>query len=398
MRGSCLLVKRRGLSRTTAVAAAQALIAPALLLLMAERARAQAPASRIDAPYSVPQWRKATGEDSEARWKVINSEAAAEAATAAGWRSFSPTKQPATIATPSWQNTVESAPLPVGNTGSTLFTAEETATAAIPQSVQVMGLSRGITVNRELYPDVALTIPNGFRRDPQRFLSLSFDGTNQVRRRNFKGCRGESTCPDAEFNGELALLQAGPASLELLYTVANVISDINTPNPWSFQQLGFRLAANITPTIGLAFGGESQITLDEYAPVDADGAQLKGRTLFAVASAAFPLSSRPNPPVLTVTAGAGNGYYGFNGTTASDSQWGPIGSVSYAFNNRIAVGVEYSGYALSAGVSVRPLESFPLTASLFATDFLGNVPSNIEGSCFNQSCSVRFLGRLTYSF
>jgi hypothetical protein len=364
--------------------------------MLVDSVQAQAP---VTTELSQSQrWRVVSAEPPSASWRVVGGHAPAKEAPK-GWAAIDTSvPAPSSTATSSWQNTVESAPLPVGNTGPTLFTAEETATAAIPQPVQVMGLSRGITVNRELYPDVALTIPNGFRRDPQRFLSLSFDGTNQVRRRNFKGCRGESTCPDAEFNGELALLQAGPASLELLYTVANTFSDANNPNPWSAQQLGFRLAATITPNVGVAFGGESQITLDEYAPVDTDAAQLKGRTLFAVASAAFPLSSRPNPPVLTVTAGAGNGYYGFNGTTASDSQWGPIGSVSYAFNNRIAVGVEYSGYALSAGVSVRPLESFPLTASLFATDFLGNVPSNIEGSCFNQSCSVRFLGRLTYSF
>lgn len=366
---------------------------------MAGQVRAQGLGVQNFAPPSVPQWRAAPQEGSEARWRAINSEAAAGATTAAGWRSVAPTAQPATLATPSWQNAAETTPLPGSSTAPTLFTPEETAAAAIPQPVQVMGLSRGITVNRQLYPDVALTIPNGFRRDPQRFLTLSFDATNQVRRPDFQGCRGGSTCPDAEFNAELALLQAGPASVELLYTVGNVFSDDNNPNAWTAQQLGFRVAANITPTIGVAFGGESQIQLDDgYLPVDDPGAQLKGRTLFAVASAAFPLSSRPNPPVLTVTAGAGNGYYGFNGTTASDNQWGPIGSVSYAFNDRIALGVEYSGYALSAGISVRPLESFPLTASIFATDFLGNVPSNIEGSCFNQSCTVRFLGRLTYSF
>jgi hypothetical protein len=376
------------------------MLASSVLVILPVTERAHAETREGSPPVllaSAGQWRSVRGEGAPPGWKVVGGDAAAEA-TPRGWSAVDSALPAPTSTTPGWQNTAESTPLPGSSTAPSLFTPEETAAAAIPQPVQVMGLSRGITVNRQLYPDVALTIPNGFRRDPQRFLTLSFDATNQVRRRDFQGCRGASTCPDAEFNAELALLQAGPASVELLYTVGNVISDDNNPNPWSFQQLGFRLAANITPTIGVAFGGESQITLDEYAPVDADGAQLKGRTLFAVASAAFPLSSRPNPPVLTVTAGAGNGYYGFNGTTASDSQWGPIGSVSYAFNDRIAVGVEYSGYALSAGISVRPLESFPLTASIFATDFLGNVPSNIEGSCFNQSCTVRFLGRLTYSF
>jgi hypothetical protein len=262
----------------------------------------------------------------------------------------------------------------------------------------VMALSRGITVNRVLYPDASLTVPNGFKRDPQRFLTFSLDATNQVRRRDFFGCRGGSTCPDIEFNGELALIQAGPASLELLYTVGNVVSDANNSTGFAAQQLGFRLAANIAPNIGLAIGGESLLELDDqFAPVGSPGAQLKGRTLFAVASAAFPLSNKANPPVISTSLGVGNGYYGYRGT-ASDSQWGPFGSLSFAFNDRIAIGVEYSGYAVSAGVSVRPVAHWPLTASVYATDFLGNFPNYIQDECFNEKCSTRYIGRFTYSF
>lgn len=266
-------------------------------------------------------------------------------------------------------------------------------------AIQVMAMSRGITVNRKLYPDISLTVPNGFKRDPNHFLSLSLDGTNQVRRVDFKGCRGSSSCPDIEFNAELALLQTKTFSLELIYTVGNVVSDNNNPNAWEAQQLGFRIAGNITPTLGLAFGGESQLELDDgYLPVDNPGAQLKGRTLYAVASTAIPLATRENPPILTLSLGVGNGYYGFDGRNAGDDQWGPFGSISYAFNNRFGIAAEYSGYAFSAGISVRPIDQLPLTATLFVTDFLGNFPSGIEKSCFENSCSPRALGRLTYSF
>ncbi|MEB3275877.1 MAG: hypothetical protein VKM92_02815, partial [Cyanobacteriota bacterium] len=144
-----------------------------------------------------------------------------------------------------------------------------------------MAMSRGITVNRVLYPDVSITVPNGFKRDPQRFLSVSLDATNQIRTAAFTGCRGQSSCPDAELNAELALLQAGPMSLELLYTVANAFPDSNNSSAFTAQQLGFRLAANLSPTFGVAIGGESQLDLDgQYAPVTSNGAQqLKGRTL-----------------------------------------------------------------------------------------------------------------------
>ena len=266
------------------------------------------------------------------------------------------------------------------------------ATTAQRSGPVVMAMSRGITVNRTFYPDVALTVPSGFKRDPQRFLSLALDGTNQVRRPNFQGCRGDSTCADAELNLELALLQAGPASVELLYNVANI-------DLWSSQGLGFRAAVNVSPTVGIAIGGESLIDLDNgYCAVDTDCGQFKGRTLYAVASVAIPLSQAEKPPVLTLSAGAGNGYYGFNGSGASDSQWGPFGSISYAFNEYVAVGVEYSGYAFSGGISLKPFKDVPLTGSLYITDFLGNFPSGIENYCDQGDCDTRVLGRLTYSF
>lgn len=290
------------------------------------------------------------------------------------------------------------------SSGSTAPADSSTPDALSTQQAQrnrpvVRSLSRGITVDRSFYPDVALTVPNGFKRDPQRFLSLSLEGTNQLRRPVFKTCReGSSYCADIEFNAELALLQAGPASLELLYNVANVASDSNN-QAWGSQGLGFRAAVNLTPNFGIAIGGESQIDLDNaYCPVDEQCGQFKGRTLYAVASAAIPMSKAANPSMLTVSAGVGNGYYGFNGNGASDGQWGPFGSISYAFNPYIAIGVEYSGYAISAGVSLKPFKDFPLTGTLYVTDFLGNFPSYLESYCYQGDCSARVLGRMTYSF
>lgn len=322
------------------------------------------------------QWTQRSRQGPGLQWSTV--QAAPGQEQQSGWRTVTPS--------PELRNTTvaeeEAPPKPV--------------VAATPR---VMAMSRGITVNRILYPDVAITVPNGFKRDPQRFLSLSVDATNQIRSSAFTGCRGQSSCPDAEFNAELALLQAGPMSLELLYTVANAFPDSNSSTTFTGQQLGFRLAANLSPTVGVAIGGESQLNLDNnYAPVVSNGAQqLKGRTLYAVASAAIPLSSAPTPPVLTITAGAGNGYYGLSSSGVSDDQWGPIGSISYAFNDRVSLGVEYSGYALSAGLSVRPFKEIPLTGSLYVTDFVGGVPDSIDSFCSGGSCSTRFLGRITYS-
>ncbi len=391
------------------------------------------PAIRPPMPPPVP--REALGEPSEPpRWEMVEQELpsrwAAPSATsptaaaaspappsALNWQlvvppvAESPTQPPAArpeiASAPTWEPILPGEEITSADVAREVEAEEAARQQAVAElepeppdldDVKVMSMSRGITVNRKLYPDVSLTIPNGFKRDPKHFLSLSFDGTNQVRRAEFIGCRGSSSCPDIEFNAELALLQTKLLSLELLYTVANVVPDNNNPESWTFQQLGFRVAANLTPTIGIAFGGESQATIDIYAPVDTSGAQLKGRTLYLVASTAIPLAIRQNSPILILSLGVGNGYYGFDGSNASDSQWGPFGSIAYAFNNRISIAAEYSGYAFSAGVSIRPFEQLPLTASLFVTDFLGNFPSGIENSCPNGSCSPRALGRLTFSF
>lgn len=263
----------------------------------------------------------------------------------------------------------------------------------------VIALSRSITVDRSLYSDVSLTAPNGFKRDPQRFLTLSLEGTNQVGRRTFKSCRdGSSTYANFDFNAELGLLQSGPASLKLLSNVADVFSESNNTG-WFWQSLGFRAAVNITPTFDIAICGESQLDIDnDYCAVDTDCGQLKGRPLYIVASVSISMSKAAKPPVLTVSGGAGNGYYGFNGQDASDSQWGLFGSISYAFNEYISISFEYSGHAISGGVPIKPFNDLPLISSIYTTDSLGNFPSFFENFSYNGDCSARLLGRHTYSF
>jgi len=311
--------------------------------------------------------------------------------------------QPLITASPTWEAVVpgeEFTAVDVAREVDAQEAARQNALAELegPDSgeVKVMSMSKAFTVNRVLYSDASITIPNAFKRDPQHFFTLSLIGTDQVRR-PFTGCRGDNTCRDAELEAELAILQSGPVSLELLYNAASIGLNTN----YGDQTLGFRLAANISPTIGLAFGGESLLyldrTSDQRCSIYDSCAPLKGTSWFAVASAAFPLSSKsPTPPVIVATAGAGSGYYGFDGS-GDDTRWGPIASLSLSPNQFYSFSAEYTGYGISAGVSIRPFE-IPLVVSLFATDFLGNTPSQIKEFCPSNNCSARLLGRLTLSF
>jgi len=72
--------------------------------------------------------------------------------------------------------------------------------------------------------------------------------------------------------------------------------------------------------------------------------------------------------------------------------------LSLALNDRLAIGAEWFGYGIGAGISVRPLRDVPLTLTLYATDFLGNYPAYIAQTCPEGVCTARYYGRFTLSF
>jgi hypothetical protein len=122
--------------------------------------------------------------------------------------------------------------------------------------------------------------------------------------------------------------------------------------------------------------------------------------------------------MLVATAGVGSDLFGYGGNgvlgstdciggnnissknypKGTDCYWGPVGAVSVAINDRISIGAEWFGYGIGAGISVRPFSDLPLTASIYAMDFLGNTPSYIQDTCTTDPCETRYYGRLSYSF
>ena len=121
--------------------------------------------------------------------------------------------------------------------------------------------------------------------------------------------------------------------------------------------------------------------------------------------------------MLVLSGGLGSDFYGYKGngflgstyclggnTLTGDGsnicQWGPIGSISYVFNHKLAINAEWFGYGYGAGFSVRPFTNKPLSLSLYATDFIRNFPKYIDtggGQC-NPDCNTRYYGGLTLSF
>jgi|GEM_PF-436083 len=275
---------------------------------------------------------------------------------------------------------------------------------------KVRGLARGITVNGDPYPDTGLNVPNGFAQDREFTISTTLTATSRTRACRVPAGGDWIDCADSEAYLDFTPFKGEYASLGFQYTIQSLTSRNRGTGQFAGQSIGFRTAFNLTPTTGIAFGGEHIIQLDDTTDL--------GRNFYLVLSQAVPISRGQNPILLVATAGIGSDFYGFggNGTLGStnclsgnnvtslnfpegtDCFWGPIGALSLHLGSQVSIGYEWFGFGIGAGISVRPIKDLPLTFSLYATDFLGNTPSYIEGLCTTNPCEPRYYGRLTMSF
>lgn len=275
---------------------------------------------------------------------------------------------------------------------------------------KVRGLARGITVNGDPYPDTGLNVPNGFAQDKEFTVSTTLTGTSRTRSCQVAPGGNWIDCADTEAYLDVTPFKGEYASLGFQFAIQSLTSRNRGTGQFAGQSIGFRTAFNLTPTTGLAFGGEHIIQLDDTTDL--------GRNFYLVMSQAIPLSRGQNPILLVATAGIGSDFYGYagNGTLGStnclsgnnvsslnypqgtDCFWGPIGALSLHLGSQVSIGYEWFGYGIGAGLSVRPIKDIPLTFSLYATDFLGNTPSYLDGLCTTNPCEPRYYGRLTMSF
>ncbi|MCP9888662.1 hypothetical protein KBY96_12090 [Cyanobium sp. ATX 6A2] len=279
-----------------------------------------------------------------------------------------------------------------------------------PTQPVLRNLARGITVNGEAYPDTGLKVPNAFAADPHYTVSTAMVATSRTRSCDVSGDRDWKDCADLEAYIDLIPFRWENASLGFQWTVQS-LSGRNEGTPqFAAQSLGFRTAINLGPTTGLAFGGEHVLQLDDNTDL--------GRNFYLVLSQAIPLNQRPDPWLLVGTAGIGSDFYGYgnngilgstdclsgnnissrNFPSGTDCYWGPIGSLSLQMGPQVAVGLEWFGFGIGAGVSVRPIPDVPFTMSFYLTDFLGNVPSGIEELCTTDPCEPRLYARFSMSF
>jgi hypothetical protein len=278
-----------------------------------------------------------------------------------------------------------------------------------PTEIRIRGLARGITVNGNPFPDVGQYVPHGFAHDSQFIVSTTFDWVSRTRTCRVTGDRDWTDCADAVAYVDFTPFTWDTTSLGFQWAVQSLSGRNEGTGTLAGQSLGFRMAWNLTPTTGIAFGGEHIVQLDDTTDL--------GRNFYLVLSQAIPLRTGENPIMLVATGGIGSDFYGYrdngffetdclsgnnissdNFPEGTDCQWGPIGSASLILGSRVALGFEWFGFGLGAGISLRPIRDLPLTFSFYATDFLGNTPSYISDLCTDDPCETRFYGRVTMSF
>jgi len=271
----------------------------------------------------------------------------------------------------------------------------------------VKGLGRAVTINSNPYPEISNYVPNAFVEDPDKIFSASLRGISKTR--HCKGQNFSNRCIDGVLDIDFNLLNKDNFSFNPKF---NLQSLSNRSGGTSFGEgisFGFKYAQQISKKWNLAFGGENLIHFDDTIDL--------GRNFYLVASSYYPFLrvNKDNPSLIFINFGIGSDFYGYgsNGTLGSfpclgkpnltgdgtnSCQLGPIGSITFAFNDRVAFVNEWFGYGYGSGLSFRPFAENNLSLSLYATDYIKGIPSHAKRFCENKSCEPRFYGSISVSF
>ena len=267
----------------------------------------------------------------------------------------------------------------------------------------VRSIGKGVTVNGYYYPDISNYVPNAYVEDPNKLFGLSTRGISKTRFCNGKNFSKD--CIDGVLDFDFKLFNNNYISILPKINVQSLSS-----RGTSFGEgysLGVKVAKEISQNWSFALGGENIIHFDETVDL--------GHNFFVMASTYLPLSSKKNPSILFLNLGIGSDFYGYKGngflfrtscgnntlTGTKDKpnscSWGPIGSLSYAMNDRFSIISEWFGYSYGAGFSIRPFKKNSLSFSLFATDFIKGFPKYADDYCAGDFCKTRFYGSISIS-
>ncbi len=267
---------------------------------------------------------------------------------------------------------------------------------------EINSIGKGITLGGVSYPDISSYVPNAFVENPDKALTSSFRWISKTRscgERNFS-----SNCIDGILDIDFNLINTDKFSFNPKITVQSISNRGTAIGEGS--SLGFKMAWKLTDKYSVAFGGENIIHFDESIDL--------GRNFYFVSSTYFKTPIN-NESFLFLNAGIGSDFYGYrgNGYLARTSclgkntltgngteycNWGPIGSISLSLSERFVLINEWFGYGYGTGISFKPLEEYPISISLMATDYINNFPEFISDYCTSGICETRYYGNISITF
>lgn len=273
-------------------------------------------------------------------------------------------------------------------------------------SFNVYAIGRAITVNGFPYPEISNYVPNAYVEDWQKTYSLSFRGISKTR-----SCVGKNFadhCADGVLDFDFNLINTENFSFNPKFNIQS-LGGRKGSKFGEGVSMGFKTASKISPKWSIAVGGENIIHFDDTIDL--------GRNFYIMTSTYYPLGSRKdrNPSILFINAGIGSDFYGYRGNGFLGStycfgsktltgegndncNWGPITSIAYAFNDRIAIVSEWFGYGYGTGISMRPFAGQSINISLYLTDFIKGFPQYIQDSCEKNNCESRIYGSVSINY
>jgi hypothetical protein len=287
-----------------------------------------------------------------------------------------------------------------------------------PQAI-ARSVGRAFSYGGVLYPEVGFWVPTAFRQDVARRFVLTYqllgNPTNT----------GSPDAPswndfwnaysDGQYLAEFNPLIVGPVSAGITFSQQESFvgnrSDGNYRD--SGASIGFQVKSSLSPTTGFAIVGQNQEQLfggggpNGRYPGANDNIQADlGRSYLFIASQSVPLGNwfgAKTPAIATLTAGAGNGRYKPIDDTRKNwvnyGNYGPIGTLSLAFNQRISIFAEWAGQYNGIGASFKPFERIPVVGTVMLRDFQGAHQGIVNCQGGNpDNCRTTIDGRITISF
>ena len=271
--------------------------------------------------------------------------------------------------------------------------------------VTIGSSARRITINDRIFPAAGFYLPNSFVSSYVDDWALFLHGISRVRNFRLKsGC--EPDCSDAIAYAEYDLYKNHRSSFSAQLSVHSLTGRNGGTSVGEGTSIGFKYARLVNKSIGFSVSGEHIFQLDDTVDL--------GRNIYVGFSKYFKLPKNYSVGLggLVVNAGLGSGLYslydndlfsfrspigGNNIVNDSDQlSFGLVWSASYYVSQKIALGMEYSGFGFGAGVAIKPFRHSPVTGTFYLYDLIDDFPNGIP--CAEDPCQARLYGRLSYSF